>query len=400
MVNGDSPSRAQMTTVITSTATPILDLCAPLPKPKASNFGAADNLVPIILMAAVLASRHYQLLVPMLALWTIILFAIAIHELGHVAAGSSLGLVFQSVAVGPVLIRHESSRWRVTLRSGLLSGLTSMSLDRIYRVRKRLIIYVAAGPAAGLVLGVVALVCLRLAIKRDDPSLSLILTVLAGFSIFTSVISLVPFRHGHIANDGMRLKVLFCSKEGTRQVLATRAIEMQRRNGIDPFLLNSRWVRLASSHGNVIVDPRYHTYYENWKAYQNAPSTEQAAQFLETCLASSAFLTSENRDALIVEASVFTAWRRNDARKANIWFKRVSKPGRLHPLVRLRAGVALSCAFGRFDDALEQLKGGLETIGKIPALGTSTEQEAAWIKWCREVEARRDLRSVMTETKP
>ena len=388
-----------MSTVSTSSATPILDLRAPLPKPQASNFGPADNLVPILVVAAVLVSRHYQLLVPLLGFWVVMMFAIAFHELGHVAAGCSLGLVFQSIAIGPIVIKHESSRWTVNLRSGLLSGLTSMSLDRIYKVRKRLIVYVAAGPAAGLLLGMAALICLRLAINRDDAFLSLILTGLAGSSILINASSLLPYRIGRIASDGMRLKVLLCSKEGTRQVLATSALEMQRRKGIDPFCLNPHWVRLASSHGNVIVDPRYHTYQENWDAYQNAASTELAAQLLEKCLASSAFLTGENRDALIVEASVFTAWRRNDARKADIWSKRVTKPGRLHPLVRLRADVAFSCASGRFDDALEQLKGGLEIIRKIPALGTATEQEAVWLKWCREVEARRDLRSVATETK-
>src|ERR1700722_823512 len=387
-----------MTKVSTSGATPILDLRAPLPKPQAPNFRPADNLVPILVVVAVLASRHYQLLIPMFGFWVIMMFAIAIHELGHVAAGFSLGFVFQSVAIGPIVIKHESSRWTVTLRSGLLSGLPSMSLDRFYRVRKRLTIYVVAGPAAGLFLGVVALVFLRLAINRDDASLSLILTALAGFSIFINVSSLFPLHHRSFASDGMRLKVLLCSRRGTTQVLATRALEMQRRKGIDQFCLNKRWVRLASSHGNVIVDPRYHTYRENWDAYQVAAWTELAAQLLERCLASSAFLTGENRDVLIVEASVFTAWRRNDARNADIWLKRVASPERLHPFVRLRADVALSCASGRFDDALEQLKGGLEIIRKIPELGTGTTQEAVWLKWCREVEARRDLQSVAIDT--
>src|SRR5277367_6711634 len=114
-------------TTVSSSATPILDLFAPLPKPQVRNFGATDHLIPILLVAIVLAFRNYQLLIAMFGFWVIILFTVAIHELGHVVAGYSVGFRFQSVAIGPIWFKHDVSGWSARVRRGLLSGLTFMS---------------------------------------------------------------------------------------------------------------------------------------------------------------------------------------------------------------------------------------------------------------------------------
>jgi hypothetical protein len=91
---------------------------------------------------------------------------------------------------------------------------------------------------------------------------------------------------------------------------------------------------------------------------------------------------------------VFTARRRNDTAKADIWFKRVVNLERIHPLIRLRAEATLSCASGRFDHSLRQLEEGLEVIRQAPATGTLVGQEAAWLKWRGEIETQRDQQSV------
>ena len=70
-----------------------------------------------------------------------------------------------------------------------------MSLDRICRARTRLMIFVAAGPATGLLLGVIGFVFLRIAINRDYPLLSLALACFVGYSVFVNVASLIPGRY-------------------------------------------------------------------------------------------------------------------------------------------------------------------------------------------------------------
>jgi hypothetical protein len=347
-------------------------------------------LLPVVLIATVLARRNYQLLSPLFGFWMIGLLTTGIHELGHLAAGCTLGLRFQSISIGPILIKRESAKWAIKVRQGFLDGATSMSLDRIWRVRTRLLIFVAAGPAAGWLLIAIGFLSLRVAINRDHAFLSLILACFVGYSVLGNLASIVPARYRRYANDGMRLKVLLCSKEGTRQILATYALEMQHRNGIDPFCLNHRWAQVASSPANVVVDPIYVAYTADWHAYVKANSTEIAAQFLERCLANSAFLSADNRDVLIAEAAIFTAWQRNDPNKAEIWFHRVANLERLHPLIRSRAEAALSCAHGCFDDALKRLDSGLENVRQLPAFTAREREEAGLIEWRRQIELRQE----------
>lgn len=378
----------------TSSATPILDLLAPLPK-QTKNSAVGPYLLPAVVIATVLAGRNYQLLLPLFELWIIGLFAIGIHELGHVMTGFSLGLRFLSIGIGPVLIKHDSAKWAIEARQGFLDGVTSMSLDRICRVRTRLIIFIAAGPAAGVALGLIAFIGFRAVVNRDHPALSLILVCLVGYSVLGTAASLIPARYRRYANDGMNMKALLCSKEGTRQILAMYALQMQRRNGIDPFCLNRRWAEVASTAGNVVVDPRYVAYTADWNAYQRAPSRETAAQLLENCLANSAFLTAGDRDVLIAQAVIFTAWRRNDLKKAQIWFNRVVNPERLHPLIRLSAEAALSCAQGQFDAALKRLELGLENVQGLPVLTARERAKAMLQDWYRQIELRREGRQAL-----
>jgi len=373
----------------TTSATPILDLLAPLPKP-VNNFALGPYLLPAVLIATVLAGRNYQLLLPLFGVWIVGLLATGIHELGHLIAGCTLGLRFQSVGIGPILIKRDCAKWAIEARQGFLDGVTSMSLDRVCRVRTRLIIFVAAGPAAGLALSVIGFVCLRIAIDRDHPALSLILAFLVGFSVLGIIASLIPARYRRYANDGMWLKVLLCSKEGTRQILATYALGMQYRSGIDQFCLNHRWAQVASTPGNPVVDPRFVAYTADWNAYQKAPSKETAAQFLERCLANSGFLSVESRDVLIANAAIFTAWQRNDSEKAQIWLDRLVNPERLHPLIRLSAEAALNCAQGQFDAALKRLELSLENVQHLSVPTARERAKAAMLDWYSQIELRRE----------
>jgi hypothetical protein len=366
-----------MSDIGAGTATPILDLLRQLPKPQADDFASRKYfpLATIAIMAVVF--RNYELLVAIIGFVSIALLTTAIHELGHVSAGCSLGLRFESVAIGPIWVRREYGRWTVNLRRHLTSGLTFMSLDRICRVRRRLTIYVAAGPAASVLTGTIALLGSRVAIDHDDAFVATILICFGVYSLYISCLSLRPVRYGHFASDGMLLRALNCSREKAKQLLAQHALVMQRRRHNGPFLRNSRWTQLANS-GNGFGDPVHHAYITDWNAYGQATHTEEAAQFLERCLAGCAFLNAEDRDTLILEASIFTAWRRNDSVRADVWFNRAVCPERIHPLVRLRAEAALSCVHQRFGDALQCLERGLEILRQLPASGKGTQLEASW----------------------
>lgn len=382
---------------LSATPTPILDLVAPLPRRRPSDLAFGQYLIAAAVLLSTLLSRDYQLFIPITILWAIALLTIAVHEAGHIAGGLAVGFVFQRVGIGPLLIRRASGRWSLRLRHGLLDGKTLMSLDEVCRARKRLLIYIGAGPAVGLLVGLAAVVCLRISIAHDRPAWSLFLALFGAYSILLNVANLVPGRYRRLyGNDGMRLKVLLCSKRGAEQIIATHAVQMQRHKGVDPFCFNTRWTRVALSHGNVAMDSRYADYADGWDTYRKDPSLEAAAKFLEQRLANSAFLSQESRDALCVEVATFMAWRRNDVDRATTWLQRVANPRRVHPLISLRAEGTLNCAQGKFDEAARCAQRGLEIIRCFPPSDTSRKHERKWVKWQQDIEARKSSQAGAT----
>src|SRR5207249_799617 len=138
---------------------------------------------------------------------------------------------------------------------------------------------------------------------------------------FFTGLSPAKLRNAH-PNDALLLKMLLTSRRDVKQLLASYAIAMQNRNGVDEINMNLRWAELT--HGPGTASQRQ--YFANWRSYRHQIGSDpsEPAKDLEKCLASSAMLTSEQRDHLVLEAAYFTAEHRGDSSKADVWLKRVS----------------------------------------------------------------------------
>src|SRR3974390_2203094 len=78
-----------------------------------------------------------------------IVSAIVAHELGHLLAGWLVGFRFNSIMIGPVLLLLEYRRLKLQIRRPHpAGGYSGMHVNRIRRLRRRLLIFIAAGPAA------------------------------------------------------------------------------------------------------------------------------------------------------------------------------------------------------------------------------------------------------------
>ncbi len=150
----------KMTDSEQASTTPILDLVKPLPKPQGDGLTLRNLVLPLLLVALAVLTGHSALLMVALGLLLISFLLTAVHELGHLIAGLSVGLQFEAVEVGPLRIERESGRWKLRTRHHLLTGFTFMSLDKIRRVRRRLIVLILGGPTASLLSGVAALLAL------------------------------------------------------------------------------------------------------------------------------------------------------------------------------------------------------------------------------------------------
>jgi hypothetical protein len=375
--------------------TPILDLAKPLPKGYFDRFTLTPRDVialVLIVLPWVLIGNSYTLLL-FIGVFLAYLVAVAIHELGHLVAGWTVGLRFEEVAIGPLRIEHKSGKWKFRTRRHLIGGFTSMTLDRIRRVRTRLIFLIAGGPIASFFSGAGALLASSM---TSNESYSLVLGAFGCFSFWITIVNSLPgSRSRPRANDGGRLRTLLKSKEGSKQMIAAYGLKTLESRMPDPLLFNRRWARVASAPSQISSS----TYHADLLAYEGALDSSQvaAAQYLERCLAGSALLDFDERQKLVLETAVFTAWYRGDASKADTWFTRVAHPEQVRPLVRLRAEVALHCAHRQYDEALRKWEQRFTLIQQLPGKRARLV-EASWLEWRDQIKQRNHQEAAMKQT--
>ena len=141
-----------------------------------------------------------------LSLPLLMLFVIGVHELGHVAAGRWQGFRFFGLTVGPLAWRPDNDgrvRFERNRNLNLAGGVAIMLPEGEENIRRRFSWFAAGGPLASLLLGLIALLPLWL---FDPPRF------LGDLLLFTGILSaviflatIVPFRSGGFASDGMRI---------------------------------------------------------------------------------------------------------------------------------------------------------------------------------------------------
>jgi hypothetical protein len=364
-------------------ATPILDLLQPLPAQDRERINGRFAFPFLTVVAAVVLTGNLPSLSIPLGFLLINFLAIAIHESGHIAAGWCVSLRFKGVRIDPFRIRVDSGKWKVRIRPRLVWGFALMTVDRVCRVRSRLIVFVSGGPAASLLLGAAAAIGGEIGLTHHyDSPWPTFLEFLGVWSFFIGCLGLIPFKSRGYANDGMVLRALLFRKGEAHPIIASYALSALKGDTLFPPSYLRRWFRLASTRTKFPSN----SYYENWLAYESAQDNEVAAQSLEGCLAESTFMDDDHRDKLVAEAAVFTAWRRQDDTKAEIWFKRIQSLDRLHPLWQTRLKTALFCAQKQFENATAEFNRGLSLIREARDSVERDIAEAEWIAWGEQIQ--------------
>jgi hypothetical protein len=379
-----------------ASATPILDLELPLPTAPGDDLTRNEMIGILSLItlgiAVVVVTGKYVLLV-FVGFFLVLLPINVIHEVGHMIAGCIVGFRFRAVGSGPLWVERKSGSWKVRTRRVLFGGYTIMSLDRIRRVRRRLIIFTAGGPAAT---ALSACIAFCVAAGLEDPFKTLVgfWGIMLGLDGLLSLmpIRLLPRMH-EVVPDGVSLRTLLTSKEGTTQLIAAMALDLLRNNNVDRLRWNPRWTKAA--HGQAALSGQ--GFVHDWNAYASAETAAIKAEHLERCLAASGPLAPEGREQVIVEAAYFTAWWRDNAAKADVWLARVARPENVSRYSLMRAEVALHCAHRQFDKALDCWERGLVWLQSLPEPWVR-RFEHGWSEWRAEVEKRRAERSLAEQT--
>jgi len=83
----------------------------------------------------------------LVAFWLAVGAAVLVHELGHFVAGRLMGFSLQFLQVGPLALGYDHGNLRIQYQPNWgVSGLKAMHVSGILRLRRKLLVYVAAGP--------------------------------------------------------------------------------------------------------------------------------------------------------------------------------------------------------------------------------------------------------------
>jgi hypothetical protein len=359
--------------------------------------GFMVGLIPGFLLIAMggQPSEHLDLGLGLLSFFAVLILAVAVHELAHLLAGWAVGFRFNSIQIGPLSLRIEHGLLKAHLRREMTAlGYAGMHVNRLLRLRRRLLIYLAAGSAANL-LCVPATVLL---INNAFPQLGTTWVVTSAtqfviLSLILGVLSLIPL--SSVAHsDGARIAMLIRSRDRARRWLSILALAHVHNQGIRAKLWKGSWLRAATSLNDMSLD----TFVGHLLAYLSANDRKDApvaAGHLEKCLNMAGIVPISKRDFLAQEAAVFTAWFRNDASLADKWLAQLQKPHLLSRLVQLRVRIATSCARRDFDGAMAGWQEGRMFIDRATAGTARKLMTESWLEWQTEILERQDRPAAM-----
>ena len=334
------------------------------------------------------SSKSQSGLAPLLY-FPIVALVVTLHELGHLTAGWLVGFHFSSLSLGPFSLKIEYGRLKLRFRNDLgAAGYAGMQIETVRRVRRNLLIFVAAGPAANLISGALA----TLFVEFASPTLRNAWTVpfAAGFSVLSFVIaglSLIPYG-ATLRSDGARIWMLLGSREKARRWIASGALASQQRKSVRPRSWKLTWLKAVCA----VRDGKSDEFYGNLLAYIAATDRKDevvASTHLERCLELLRSQHPMQRNFLAREAAYFCAWFRGDALLAERWLSQVKGPEHATKLMQIRTSIALDCARHSFENAISGWEKGSEFVNRLPDTHVKRLLQDSWKEWNEEIQQKR-----------
>ena len=369
--------------------TPILDSGVLPPRRPRKHFlgvivGFLTGLLIAAGVAAVSTNRAHTSATLFLYL-PVLMLTVVLHELGHVAAGVLVGFHFSSISIGPFSIGLQYGRVRFQIRaqSGAL-GYAGMHMQTVSRLRRKLFIFVMAGPLMNLVSGTVAAVFILISPQELRSGWLIPLSAafsMLSFSIF--LLSAIPFR-STFHSDGDRIRMLVKSPREARRWISAMALASQQRKGIRPRRWKQTWLQAVCA----VRDSSRDEFLGNFLAYIAAADRKDVtaeAKHLERCLELAHLPPVMSRDLIACESSYFCAWTRSDSRLAESWLSQLENRKPITPLIGIRTEIALACARHHFEEAKALWQKGIAFIEQLPSTHIKETLEESWREWGSEI---------------
>jgi Peptidase family M50 len=353
---------ASPATQFVSSHTPILDRLQPLPKADKvrsyeSFFKVLFDLITFFLFLYFSAifpglrqrfdnaeSPKIGLFVGLLLLFVAAVTPLIIHELAHLFVGKWAGFRFRHIRFGPLQIDHSFKFSRSRNHQSSVLGAVLFFSAEMKNHPWKFILMVIAGPAANIA---------TTAIFSLPFDKSFFLLVFALVSLYLGVANLVPSRTGFSSSDGLKILTILFKRTKHERTLAFAELADELRSGVDLEMLPADLIRevTAAPDDSLISCYSYSIAYA-WAYYKKDNSA--AANFLENRLAFSRTLGPKFRGAIMVDAAIFQAERRENISLAEQWLADLPDFDDTKAY-RVQAEGAILEARGDFNAALEKI---------------------------------------------
>jgi hypothetical protein len=303
-------------------------------------------------------------------------------------SAGSLGFTSAISHLGPSrsASNMEDLRLKSERNTGAL-GYAGMHIETVSRLRRRLLFFGAAGPAANLISGTLA----ALFVHNVPSSLrtTWVVSFAAGFSVMSLLIgllSLVPYGKT-LRSDGARIWMLLNSYDRTRRWITAAALSSQQQKGVRPRHWKRTWLKIVCSVRDASIDEIS----GNLLAYIAASAIKEApiaAAHLERCLELAPISQPMMRDFVAREAAYFCAWFRGDSTLADRWLSQIKRPKLATPLLQIRTNIAIDCARYKFDEAIGDWQKGADFVERLPVTPLKKPLQESWQEWGDEIRER------------
>lgn|GEM_PF-1459926 len=276
-----------------------------------------------------------------------VLVIVAVHEIGHMVAGMSLGFRIISVRIGPLQI---SSPFKVKwLRRNPVpgaSGFVVLVPIHGHRLRSRAIAMLLGGAMANLISALVVVVL-------SAPRTGIFSTWFVVFSILVGIVNLVPFRRLALVSDGKRILMLLRNSRQGERWLALLQLIADLRNEVQSDHLRPDFLAIVTA----VQDDSPETVTSHTIAYSAAyykHDDAEASRLLEVCLKYLGFASPLIREAVLTDAVIFQARRRKRTDLAQQWLAEIPEKT-IVPEHRFAADAAILEGQGDLQGALKKM---------------------------------------------
>jgi hypothetical protein len=290
----------------------------------------------------------------------VLLVGTAVHELGHAVAARAVGFDVAGLRVGPILVTATSTGWRVRLVWEMAVGgeLLSVPVDT-ERLRARHATMIAAGPAAHLLM---ALLAVAAAVYTETLVLWFTAATL-GLGVLANLIPSRPRLSGRWT-DGRWLLAWLAQPDRAAQRVGLGVLQRSAASGSRPREWDERWALLAGSGPRQLGDPSQVA--GCLLAYARAVDLghlDQAAALLARAFAARHLLPANAQASLTLESAFFTARHRgNRPLAARLLETALERPSLVRAAEADRARAAVELAAGRPAEAVDAAERALAAL--------------------------------------